>query len=162
MKVELKRVKVCGWASQETTCFQADVWFNGRLVAHASNDGGGGSTSVHAVTGAREEFAAAAAWCAALPPMRIEGLDEDIHMTMDLYIENLIYEVEKSKEAKRWAARIAKACRTQTLFRLVGDEKDSYRTLRVPIDDRARAWLKNKYGDKVVEIINDTLAGVAI
>lgn len=42
MKLELKAIKHTEWASQETHCYQANLYVNGKPVAIVSNDGHGG------------------------------------------------------------------------------------------------------------------------
>jgi hypothetical protein len=41
MKIELKNVKINKMFSEETTCFIADVFINGKKTAYAKNDGRG-------------------------------------------------------------------------------------------------------------------------
>lgn len=43
---ELKKLKFHEDMSEETPCFSADLYENGKLVAHASNDGHGGPNNV--------------------------------------------------------------------------------------------------------------------
>ena len=49
MKLELKNIKVCKWASEETHCYQAVVYVNGKPAIEVSNEGHGGSDSQWAV-----------------------------------------------------------------------------------------------------------------
>lgn len=42
MKLELKNIKYTEWASQETLCYQAALYVDGKPVALVSNDGHGG------------------------------------------------------------------------------------------------------------------------
>lgn len=42
MKLELKNIKHTDWASEETHCYQASLYVNGKPVAVVSNDGHGG------------------------------------------------------------------------------------------------------------------------
>lgn len=46
MKITLKNVKVNEVMSEETLCFSADLFENGKLVAHVSNRGHGGCNDV--------------------------------------------------------------------------------------------------------------------
>ncbi len=39
----LKNLKVCEWASEETTCFTATLYVDGKRVGECSNDGHGGA-----------------------------------------------------------------------------------------------------------------------
>ncbi len=43
MKLELKNIKHTAWASQETHCYQASLYVDGKPVAIVSNDGHGGA-----------------------------------------------------------------------------------------------------------------------
>jgi hypothetical protein len=43
MKLELKNIKHTSWASEETHCYQASLYVNGKPVAIVSNDGHGGA-----------------------------------------------------------------------------------------------------------------------
>ena len=42
MKLELKNIKHTAWASEETHCYQASLYVDGKPVAIVSNDGHGG------------------------------------------------------------------------------------------------------------------------
>jgi hypothetical protein len=64
-RITLKRLKVAEFASQETLCFAADVYFDGHLTARAHNDGQGGMTFVEHVN--LGWFHAAIAFVATLP-----------------------------------------------------------------------------------------------
>src|SRR6516162_4225213 len=44
MKIELRNVKVAAFASEETTCFQATIYVDGKRCGTARNDGHGGCT----------------------------------------------------------------------------------------------------------------------
>jgi hypothetical protein len=43
MKLELKNIKYTAWASEETHCYQATLYVDGKPVAIVSNDGRGGA-----------------------------------------------------------------------------------------------------------------------
>jgi len=43
---ELKNVKVCQWASEETYCYEASLYENGKRIAHVYNDGRGGEDMI--------------------------------------------------------------------------------------------------------------------
>ena len=46
MKIELKALKYSDFASQETHCFQANIYIDGKMRGWASNDGRGGMTNI--------------------------------------------------------------------------------------------------------------------
>lgn len=41
--IEMKAVQHCNFASEETHCYQANLYFNGKLMCEVSNDGKGAS-----------------------------------------------------------------------------------------------------------------------
>ena len=43
MKIELRHLEYCDWVSQETDCFRADLWIDGKAFGRVSNDGQGGA-----------------------------------------------------------------------------------------------------------------------
>jgi hypothetical protein len=47
MNITLKNFKHAAFASQETYCFEATVYIDGKKAGHASNEGHGGCTFVH-------------------------------------------------------------------------------------------------------------------
>ena len=47
MKLELKAVKHSEWASQETNCYQATIYLEGKPFASVQNEGFGGPTSIY-------------------------------------------------------------------------------------------------------------------
>ena len=56
-----------------------------------------------------------------------------------------IYEVNKTFKRK---------CKKQTLYKLVGDDEETYRIAKVPFSDSIEKQMKEKLGDKLAEIIN--------
>jgi len=55
MKIELKNVKYAAFASQETNCFQATVYVDGKALCFVDNDGHGGCNRVHPVKGRTQQ-----------------------------------------------------------------------------------------------------------
>ena len=72
MKLELKNIKYTEWASQETLCYQAALYVNGKPLAIVSNDGSGGCDSEYPHPKHKGDFRAdmqkVYEYFAALPP----------------------------------------------------------------------------------------------
>lgn len=49
MKIELKNIQHAEFASEETHCYEASLYVNGKRVAVVSNDGHGGADMIHVV-----------------------------------------------------------------------------------------------------------------
>ena len=103
MKIELKNVKVNEAFSEETTCFMADVFVNGKKVAHARNDGRCGCTFIHAYPNQYNLLAEAEKFCSELPKKVIDfgGTIHEFAQSLESVIDNLLFEKEKAKEQKK-------------------------------------------------------------
>jgi len=64
MKLELKNIKVCKWASEETHCYQAVVYVNGKPAIEVSNEGHGGEDNQDPIeTSKRDIVGEVNTWC---------------------------------------------------------------------------------------------------
>ena len=61
MKLELKNIKHTAWASEETHCYQASLYVDGKPVATVSNDGRGGEDRYY--DHPKCVFSGRSAWC---------------------------------------------------------------------------------------------------
>jgi hypothetical protein len=96
MKIELKNLKINERLSEETTCFSATVYVDGKRAFEAANRGHGGCNEY------RGAYEAAAAYAATLPPY--EGrLPYDLDMLIDDLIEAERFERALKRDLKRVA-----------------------------------------------------------
>lgn len=102
--IELKKVKICKFASQETQCFEAEVWVNGVRAGFVSNEGTGGCDRYVAIekgefsNGGLEQILNDIA-VAELPNRVFHGLV--IKPTSETIINDLLNEGEKLKTFTR-------------------------------------------------------------
>ena len=148
-QVELKKIKSHDDMSDETNCFSAEVWVDGKYLARVSNDGQGGSNNYDfdlTKDGGRwKEFSE---WCKALP--------HDFEFEYeDQVIDNLFQQWAEKEDERKSKAQLRRLCKTKTVFRLKGDPEGSWLTIKHPYDDCVKAHLKAKYGDKVEEVANE-------
>jgi hypothetical protein len=135
MKIELKQIKYSDWASEETSCFQANIYLNGKKVGFCNNDGKGGCTSYNRVTGiSYEVINEMETYCEGLPPIVYESnLYKDgkcvIKMTLEHYLDDLFYDYLKAKDKAKMDKKMDKAI-------LIGKE-NSYRIIsfKMPLKD---------------------------
>ena len=104
MKIELKNVKINKMFSEETTCFIADVFINGKKTAYAKNDGCGGNTNIQPYTGMSLDEAYN--YGKTLPK------EFGYPQTLDSVIDDILFEKEKEKEQKK----IEKLCLTNIVW----------------------------------------------
>lgn len=148
MNITLKNLKIAKFLSQETTAFSATVYVDGKRVGTASNSGHGASNFYRFDDPKLE--AKLEAWAATLPKMQV--YDTELSMDLDLVIDGIIQKMEYDKQ-------VARSCKKKTLFLLEGDDPEAgWRTVKAPYDARVQAFLDNKYGAKVVRILNKEIA----
>lgn len=110
MKIELKNIKHAAFASQETECYQASLWVNGKKIGTVDNEGHGGPDRFY---GDQKVYAEADAWCKAnLPKWKLnpDDPDEKAHETdLEMHCANLLSEWLTTRDLKR-------AMKTKILF----------------------------------------------
>ncbi len=121
MKVELKKVKYFPSMSEETSCFQAEVWINGKRAGYAENRGHGGCTDCRIEDKTLEK--AFWAYAKSLPAKELALGEEKsfkVAMSPDFLIDCLFDDWLKVKEdqkisridEKEKAKNIARGCLT--------------------------------------------------
>jgi hypothetical protein len=102
MKIELKRISFNERMSEETNCFTADLYINGKKVGYCENRGFGGCTDYRGDTDeGRKLIKEAEAYCKALPPIRSEELNFEYPNSLENTIDELLEEHLKEKEVKK-------------------------------------------------------------
>jgi hypothetical protein len=98
MKIELKNVKFSDFASEETNCFRADVYVNGKKAGYCNNDGHGGCTNVHVDNQKEVEE-----YCKSLPAIDFGGLkvDSNLENVVDMLFEEWLKEKSRKDLKKK-------------------------------------------------------------
>jgi hypothetical protein len=60
-------------------------------------------------------------------------------------------------DQQQFDADVRERCQTKTLYRLKGDDPNTYRELNHPYDHRSRKHLEDMYNDQLEEIANESL-----
>lgn len=100
--VELRKFKSSQLASEETLFFRADVYFDGKKVGTAENDGRGGSTNVHFNNQA--DYQRLNEFVATLPPLTFPD-GGTLKQDSDTFISQLAEDLEQAKFAKKEQAQ---------------------------------------------------------
>lgn len=145
MKIELKNIKHVPTLSEETECFSAIIYIDGKKRGGAANRGTGGSTNINP-RGLANELDA---YAATLPNIEAHGIT--LKMDAELLIDQLLGDALQRQKLK-------KLCRTKTLFRLPSRiyADGEYEVINVKYGDVAIAWVRDKYGPSA-QILNETL-----
>jgi len=159
MKIELKKVKFHEDMSDETNCFSADIWVDGKKLASVQNQGTGGENMYYPFNGRSDPaWLAFEKHCKSLPPQKCEdasGFKFTINPDMDTVVGDVFSEWVKKDDDKRQKAQIKRWCKTQTVYRLKGDNEGSWRTIKHIWDERVKAHLTKIHGDQLEEIANE-------
>tara|TARA_R100001086_G_scaffold46873_1_gene20624 strand:- start:465 stop:938 length:474 start_codon:yes stop_codon:yes gene_type:complete len=150
MKVELKKVKIAKYLSEETTAFAAQLWVDGEYIADVSNNGHGGSNRInHRFDGnglnTRDKVESFEKWCEEQPDH--ESPHGSLGMNADFYISLMVDDYQSQQEMKRW-------CKTKTVVRLKGDPEGTFHIYKRPYDSAFADWIRRKEPD-LVEIMNE-------
>lgn len=140
--LEIKNLKIAGFASEETTCFTATIYVNGERAFSANNDGYGGSNLYYPCgPNGKRLYQEVLAWVKTLPAIEYNGIQLD--QDLDMVIGDLMAKAETQK-------RLAKWCKTKTVFQVPGDQPDEYRTIDRKFDGSVRAWILKKYPNATI------------
>ena len=100
MKLELKKVKHYPSMSEETICFEAELYADGKRIGHCKNNGQGGETYVNCWDAqSRDKFFEAEAYCKTLPPAFVFD-ERTISNNITFVVDELFNEWLKKKEDK--------------------------------------------------------------
>jgi len=120
MKIELKNVKINKMFSEETICFKADVYINGKKIAFAENDGRGGCTFYYAydISNGRQVLKEAEEYAKTLPSIKYNFGDEihEITMTLEHFIDTAINDIFNGKEKAKEDKKIKKLTEKAIVF----------------------------------------------
>ena len=139
--ITLSNVQIHPDMSEETECFSATICLDGKEVGSVKNYGQGGSHEYDwqdlAIGAKVEEWS--------------ETQDTEFDFErLDQIVDDLLAKSEEQKQLRRW-------CKKATLFRLKGDEIDSWRSVKTPFDSKSKALLVQQYGESIERIANEEL-----
>ena len=141
--------------------YNLDLYRNGRKIAEVIDEGGGGEVNI--------------CWLdrqAPLVAINIINRGGEQHSCQGTPEQKLFVELANSQTYTYYghtgrkdagillediieSHRLKKDCKKKTVVKLVRDGEDSYTVIRTPYTPETRAWLTQKYGDQIVEIVNE-------
>lgn len=142
----VKNVK--SFQGREGNGYECSLYKDGKKIGTVTDTASGGMTDFYLDKGEKEILDA---HCLTLPKWGSEfGDGEDKYDTdCDIFIGNIVSEFEQTRDMKR-------KCNKKTLFTLHTDKKKgmfwSMNSLYTP---KIKAYLEDKYGKKLKEIINE-------
>lgn len=130
--------------------FDFTLMRNGVKVAHVHDDGYGGEVDIEYLDAKEEK--AMKEYIATLPK---EG---ELDVDAELFVCAVLDKHENTQVLKRW-------CKKEVVFRVKGDKEGTYRTQKPnkgrvfdkAMEEKIIAYVKEKYGDAIEEIVNESL-----
>jgi len=105
-RVSLKSFKTAKWMSEETICFTATVYLDGKVIGEASNEGHGGATFIRFVS----PFAKSTAdyFASAVNPNDVKGWEFMAGKSFDFsdIVDIIVGREEQKKETSRIVSKI--------------------------------------------------------
>ena len=153
MELTLKSIKINSQLSEETTCFSATIYIDGKKAGLASNRGQGGPNDIDWT-----DYGLSAAYLGWLTKetMPVDTYDGKIELleTASEKLDHLIDAALDDFEERKW---FKAQCRGKTLFHLKTDTvPDSWRVVKGAFGPEVKAWLTSRFGDELGEIANET------
>lgn len=109
-RITLRNLKIAKFASKETTCFAANVYFDGTFLGSAENDGNGGCTFFHYGNDEAERANLAEAYAESI---RNPGDGRSFDGPLVDLIDELVFREQANKEI---TAHLKRAFKTKVLF----------------------------------------------
>lgn len=146
MKIEIKNYRSC--KGTEGDAFSCALHIDGKKAAEVSYEGTGGPYRWRWLDAASEK-----AWRAhveAHPDIILGHGAGAVKADDDLVFGDILDDFEEQRFLRR-------RCKKQTLFRVPGDERGSWRTINAPYSPDVKAFVLGKY--PTAEIANERLVG---
>lgn len=139
-RLTLKKVQYSASLSEETSAFTADVYFDGKRLASASNRGCGGPTNIDAYPGQYERLQEAEDYAKTFPNIgTIYGEPYDFGMhSVESIVDDLLGDHLTEKDLKR------------LLKKTVGIVGTEVRVLKAPYSPQAAAAFRKQHPDVVL------------
>lgn len=115
MEITVKNVKIAEFASEETLCFEATVYVDGKRAFTAHNDGHGGANYYYPLTGGnRDAIKSVEKYAATLPEIEttlpaIDGSDHCFSYQPDIdhLVNEAVEDFQIQKDVKRLLKKVA-------------------------------------------------------
>jgi len=144
MNYTVKSIK--NFQGREGTGYSCSLYLDGKKIGTVTDTAGGGETDFYLDNGEKEKLDA---YCKTLPVKKFSE-NMTIPTDCDWFVSDLVDEYEKQKKYRKW-------CKKETVFRIDGDKKGSYRVINKPYSDDIKKALEKNYAGKGLVIVNELI-----
>ena len=173
MNIELKRISFNERMSEETNCFVADLYINGKKVGYVKNDGRGGCTDYYGNT--KEDnvlIAEAEKYCKSLPNVRSEELNFEYEQSLENVIDEILEKYLKDNAVKKMLKKMQRRFATAICYGKIDDNGCEFGTVYWkgrPLASIPLPYLQKAYDDVKANklkngdvILNDNLEALGV
>jgi hypothetical protein len=137
MNLTIKSLRT--WATDDGGGYQFNLCKDGKKIAYVHNAGDGGMLQI-LWDSCEDEVTE---YAKSLPPVTVG--DKSFGMSVDILMDDLVTEYE-------WQKKLARYRKGATLFRLLSDPVDSFRTLKTLDASKAKEYLEKTYPNNYVMV----------
>lgn len=122
----IKNFKYLESRSEETCCFSAVLYVNGKKLANCGNDGHGGSTDIHVFPQNRQLDKQVEEFLQTQPKIKFENFNFEIELTLEYIVDELVAEYFKAQHFKKLMKEASKClifCKPNKNYYKVGWKK---------------------------------------
>lgn len=166
MKIELKKISFNERMSEETNCFIADLYIDGKKVGYCKNDGRGGCTDYNGNTSEDNKvLREAEAYFKTLPKVKSKEFNFEYQPSLEGVIDDLLEKhlIEKAEK------KMQKLMETAIVFGEPDGMSYRYYNFKKPLSSINRKYMqlrineiKGKYCTGNVQILNTNLNDLGI
>ena len=142
-RVHLSKININEKLSEETLCFSADLWMDGKKMGMVSNRGMGSEHEYQLIAGA--DWEGFRDFCMTQP----HQFDFDIE---DQFIDSLLEKHQLEQALAKQAQKIKRLCLKSTVIKLPNSRE--YLIFKMPFSPELAHKLREKYGNDI-EIFNE-------
>ena len=165
-KVELKKIEYSERMSEETMCFAADLYINGKNVGYCKNDGHGGPNDYNGNTKEDKQLIRECEeYCKTLPKQKADGYDFMYQPSLETMIDDFLTNWLKKKDEKK----MKKLFTTAIVIGIPNADKYSYFNYKKPLStidkgklQQAVMNIKTNHCKDGIVILNDNLKQLGI
>ena len=172
-KVELKKISFSERMSEETSCFVADLFINGKKIGYAKNDGRGGCTEYHGSTLADNKIIREAdKYFKSLPKVHSKEFNFDYDQNLENAIDDCLTAYLKERAVTSMRKKLQKKFSVAICYGKITDGGAEYattywkgRTLAsIPLPSLQKAYddVKAKKLQSGDVILNDNLEALGV
>lgn len=165
MKIELRKISFNERMSDETNCFVADLYLDGKKVGECNNDGRGGCTNYYGIKQHQsDDIKKMEEYCRTLPNIKYHDmeLEQNLESVIDDLLESYLKEKENKKKEKMMEKSIMFGVPNGYSYQRISWGKKLLSEIPQPVLQSQLNEIRRKYCKDGVVIMNTNLQKLGV